>query len=63
MFHSIIRNEDLAHKYTSGDSLTQGAYDQSRGFAFAAELQAGMMTLEHNLASSEGYYIIIISRY
>lgn len=24
-----------------GDSLTQGSYDQSRGFALAAELQAG----------------------
>lgn len=31
-----------------GDSLTQGAYDQSRGFGLAAELQAGMPGLQCN---------------
>jgi hypothetical protein len=27
----------------SGDSITQGAHDQSRGFGLAAELQAGIV--------------------
>jgi hypothetical protein len=33
----------------SGDSLTQGAHDQSRGFALGAELQAGTLPLNQFL--------------
>lgn len=40
--HLQLQKQDLPNVVDPGDSITQGASDQSMGFGMAAELQAGL---------------------